>query len=748
MFGTRIRGIAMTFVRMNRRAFLAASAAAAALPVFSGEAFAAIDTNEWHDKDEGTHLSMRNTAYGQNYRDLSLSMHGDPASPHYTSVMFKPAGAPLDTQIVPSLSWNDLKSKYATLAKASPAWAPYIVTATGPRANAKFTAVFVKTPIPALLWADMTPDDLHGKNSGALGANLIPISIEAYGTDNDPRYCAVWMPNFNANLDVSQWCVDAINEEVAIVQQRFNAMITVGGRSNTLSITPGGRYLHGFVDGNVGAWFARGDMTTDKYEAALAEMKGKGLKPVRVAAKSIGGQMRYAAIFGGTLDVDKRTTRQAGLNPGDAIPEIDSHVFDYMAGHGIRGAALAITSGTRLVYAQGYTRAEQNYGHDITPATCFRLASCSKTFAAVAAWRLMQQDSSFTLDTKLQAILGTSPFSGSVGSGFANVTIRDLLEMTSGIDPGLEFASPQAAKAAGHDVPAKPKELERYISGFDCAPQNPVAVYCNPGYVLLGDAIAKKLNVGSFEDALTQLVLTPLGNGKMTVRGAISLLASQKNDEARYHYLRSDVNVRTAGAPLCPANYGGWDYEIFDGAGGLSASVIDVARLMAMFSASKDTACLSVNSINAMINAGLSATQKLAKTGKEAHGFHGFDGVDDQSVPGLKIASKGGWVEGAQSFLTFARGSLGITMLINTNERTDPQAPSWLDQVTGAAVQKELGGAWKSVDLFNQLGFPQLPPSMAPQMKSFKVPKQLSPVGVFQLQRNALARARRPLKPR
>jgi len=310
----------MSLLHLNRRSFLAATGAATALPAFVGEAYAAIDIDEWHDKDETAHLAKRTTTYNNNYRDLSLSMHGDPASPHYTSVMFKPATAPLDTQIVPSLNWTDLKAKFLALAGGATKWAPYIVTATGPRASAKFTTVFVKSPLPVLLWADMTPAELALRNEGAIKANVIPVSLEAYGTPDDPRYCAIWAPNFNGNLDVSQWCVDAIDEEVKIVQQRFNAMQTVAARSSALSITPSGRYLHGFIDGNVGAWAARGDMTTSQYESALTEMKGKGLQPVRVAAKSLGGQMRYAAIFGSTLDVEKRTQSQAGLSPATPFP--------------------------------------------------------------------------------------------------------------------------------------------------------------------------------------------------------------------------------------------------------------------------------------------------------------------------------------------------------------------------------------------------------------------------------------------
>jgi len=171
-------------------------------------------------------------------------------------------------------------------------------------------------------------------------------------------------------------------------------------------------------------------------------------------------------------------------------------------------------------------------------------------------------------------------------------------------------------------------------------------------------------------------------------------MSEQKSDEARYHYLRTDTNVRVANAPLVPAHYGSWDYEIFDGAGGLSASVIDIARLMAMFSATGDTPCLHLKTMQDMIAAALTATKTYK--GPSAHGYHGFDGIDDTTIPGFNIATKSGWVEGAQSYLSFAPGLLGVTMLINTNERVDPQAATWHDDVVAAAVNHQ----WGNTDLF------------------------------------------------
>ena len=82
-----------------------------------------------------------------------------------------------------------------------------------------------------------------------------------------------------------------------------------------------------------------------------------------------------------------------------------------MTANMIRGASLAVVSGTRLVYTRGYTLAEPGYP-DIQPTTFFRQASVSKMFTAGAIYQLMDEgaklpgtSTALTLDTLLQDAL-------------------------------------------------------------------------------------------------------------------------------------------------------------------------------------------------------------------------------------------------------------------------------------------------------------------------------------------------------
>lgn len=722
----------------RRNLLLTSAAAAAAFPALVREAQAATEFLEWHDVSAAEHLKKRSEAYAQNYRELSLSMHGDPAAPRYTAVMFKSA-TPFATEQVNWLTSAQLTAKVLQLGNANPKWAPVLVCATGPVASATFSAVFVPSPAPALFLADLDQAALRATEPAARTQNLIPLVVDAYGTADDPRYCAIW----TANADSSLWCLEAIDEDTATVQQRFNAIASVGGRSSMLAITPSGRYLHGFTEGSVGAWEARGDMTAASYEAKVAALKAKGLVPTRVSAETVGGTTRYAAIFQSTLAKDKRiTTIEAPLG-SPANSAIDNSVLTEMAVHGIRQASLAITLGTRLVYARGYTFAEANYPL-AKPHTLYRLASVSKTFAAVAAWRLMQDDSSFTLDTKVQDVLQLKAPTGSLGQGFKDVTVRHLLESTSGVISDLAFASVVAAAAAKHSLPAMPRDLANYAAGFACqfAPGDTTKVtYSNMGYILLGQVIAAKAGVATFEDAVKKLVAGPL---KMTTRGAVCLREKQLANEARYDFMGTGANARVSGAPLVPYQYGCLDVENFGGAGGLSASAIDVARLMAMFSAGADTPVLKLATMQSMFVAGLTASKTYS--GPDAHGYHGFDRIDDKTVPGVAIASKGGAFSGATSYFVFAPGGFGITLLINRSKNSGVQF-DWLTPVANAALAQFATDGWGTIDLFQQQLFK--PEKLSPAVKKFKVPLKLAPAAVMELQQRAFEpRARGPAQKR
>ena len=152
------------------------------------------------------------------------------------------------------------------------------------------------------------------------------------------------------------------------------------------------------------------------------------------------------------------------------------------------------------------------------------------------------QDQSKKLDptwldkTTLQSVLKLN----ATDKKFSAITLRHLLEHTSGLYPGLV----SHAKQAG----IKTSQMLNYVAA-QTLPGTPgdksESFYSNTGYFMLSQVIAKLRKASSFEAALKPL-LDPLAITR--VRQARSLVGNQLKDEARYHLRRYDPNF----GPLYP----------------------------------------------------------------------------------------------------------------------------------------------------------------------------------------------------
>jgi len=422
-------------------------------------------------------------------------------------------------------------------------------------------------------------------------------------------------------------------------------------------------------------------------------------------------------LFAAREETDARTLRDQGPV---TVAAIDAVMHRYLQTENLRGAALAIARGGRLVYAKGYTYAEAGYP-DLAPQTPFRQASCSKTFAAVAMMRLLQDLPSLTLDTPVQSVLHLKQPDGSapLDPRWADITIRHLLRSDSGIDQGLMYASVAAAQAFGAPLPATHAQLVSYattklLTGKPGDPHN--SVYGNFDYLLLGEVIAKLHGSGSFVEALQALVLAPLHQAH--THASRSRVADQPAGDARHHMTVCDPangwalypfevlpTVREPGGRLVPTHYGALDYEMFSSAGGLSASVVDMARLGAMFSVATNNPVLGPTAISRQLQAAVDATGELTTaSGDPSHGYFGFDWAVKDAF-GSFTASKGGWLPGQGTVLQVTTGGFTYALAINGNADV---TFDWMTPVAAAAQ----GHAWADDDLFHTVyGMPSLAPA-------------------------------------
>ncbi|HEX7332991.1 MAG TPA: serine hydrolase [Pyrinomonadaceae bacterium] len=699
----------------------------------------------WHDRDTANHVAERDKFAEKGFRPLSLSIYGSPNDPRFAAVMVKRPQV-IATRSFINMSHSEFQKVFDDQAKEG--FGPFIITATGPKDGAVFAGSFRKMSKIPLTRHNLSKDEFIQLNLQQHDAGKILIWADCFGTPGEPRYCAIWGPN----PERVAWNIDAVDEGGDKLQQRFEAMAGMGARPALLSVTPSGNLMEMFVDSHIGPWTSKVGMTSAEYQAAFNSNAEAGRWPICVSASGSGNSARFAAIFATREEISPRTFRMTGTAP---VAAIDAKMKNYVESENLRGAALAIVKGRRLVYARGYTNAEASYP-DIQPTTLFRQASISKSFCAVAVWELIERGD-LSLNTTMQSVLNLKQLDGSAprDSRFADVKIKHLLTSTSGIPQGGVWGAVEASQTANGTLPSNGTEVARWIAGLDMTGKpgdEKNVVYGNTDYFLLSLIVAQKMNTSSFEAALKKLVLDPLSQTR--TRASRSLTGDQSSDEAHYHMTVHDPEAgwalfqlecgssdRTQARPLVPTHYGTFDLEMFDGCGGLSSAVVDVARLCAMFSCRNNNPVLKKDTIDDMLAAAVAATSGLS--GPDAHGYHGFDWASNVDLDKHQVMfSKGGWLPGMGTYYIGTSGGLFYIIAQNGNSPKG-DGVNWYDEIRPIVEAHD----WGTADLFPNFGMASLPgPAVELAQKPFKQ-KLTVKQSMEQVQRS-ISRSRRLLRGR
>jgi CubicO group peptidase (beta-lactamase class C family) len=231
------------------------------------------------------------------------------------------------------------------------------------------------------------------------------------------------------------------------------------------------------------------------------------------------------------------------------------------------------------------------------------------------------------------------------------------------------------------------------------------ANYSNASYMLLGLLVAKLRGKSTFLEGIQDHLLSPLH--MQHTRAATTRVDKEPAGEARYHSrpLQTSNSVMVSGQPLCALGYGEWNLENCGGAGGLSASAVDVARLVAALSMTKDSALMQYATLQQWLQAAATATAALS--GPSAHGYHGFDGLSQSGS--TFSGDKGGSLTTSNNAFWVTTGGIGVVLCWNT----PPSAtgPQWYPNdptILAFAGSND----WGSADLFaTTYGMPSLDPA-------------------------------------
>ncbi|UAJ11848.1 serine hydrolase [Glacieibacterium megasporae] len=650
------------------------------------------DFTAWHGKSFAEHVALRDAAAATGYRFLSLSLYGAVGSPVYAAVMIKRATvvAQRDWPLMTSAEWQQTFNDQAKLG-----YGPVMIAATGSAADPRFAAVFQPmNPIPLTRGGLRSGDPadagtIQGMNAVARKQGLMLHWAASYGDPADPRYAAIWVPV----TDHSLWNADGVADTAAQYQARFNAQTSAWCRPSFVTLDAGSRYLSVFTDRETGPWIARHDMTPAEYQTEFDAHKQAGFYPVCVqAAGTSAANARFTALWVKTEAVTPRVFTPTGPVTNAAI---DAIILAAMQASPVKHAGLAITHGTRLVYARGYTFAEADWPL-AQPTTRFRMASVSKTVTAIAIRQLIDAGQ-LHLGDKLQDKLQLkTPSGGAPADGrFGSITIQHLLEHKSGVKTNNFIAGDlvqSAFAAAGHLIalPVTAEQTDAYVASLplDTTP-GATAVYNNCGYYLLARVVAKLRGTATPVAAFQQTIFAPLGIQHIGRAG--NLVTAQPPGEARYQSatLALATSDMTNDRPLVPAEYGDEQLSIADGSGGLSGSPVDQARLIAALLAGKDTTMLKAASVVAMLDAGAAVNATGTRAG------YGFDAITKLAGGGYR-AQKGGSLQTSNNVLSFD-GQWGLVMAwASPPSAADAAWYPYYDTVMAIAKS----AAWGPGDLF------------------------------------------------
>lgn len=223
----------------------------------------------------------------------------------------------------------------------------------------------------------------------------------------------------------------------------------------------------------------------------------------------------------------------------------------------VAGLSFALVDRERVLIARGFGFADRGSGVPATPETVYRLASLSKPFTAAVVLRLAEE---FGID--LDAPLATHLPGFTIRSRFAAgapVTPRAILAHRAGLPNLWRRARPDGAPVPFNEL------LPEIATTYLVQPPGLLTKYSTLGYNLIGQMV-EAVSGRPFAEYARTALLAPLGAGTASFAPPPEILALL----SRGHRGGSPVTSLPSFAGDVPA-------------GGLCASVLDIARFQRLF---------------------------------------------------------------------------------------------------------------------------------------------------------------------
>jgi CubicO group peptidase (beta-lactamase class C family) len=197
-------------------------------------------------------------------------------------------------------------------------------------------------------------------------------------------------------------------------------------------------------------------------------------------------------------------TVKQGVNFG----ELEKAVLAELRERNAPGAAVAIVSDDKIIFAKGFGVANTETNIPVTPDTLFQIGSITKTFTAAALLTLSEKG-------KLRFDAPVGDYVKGLSPKLSKLTLHHLLSHTSGIlDEPDEYG--------GQDETMMASYLRSWKDDYVLFDAGEVFSYSNSGFALAGLA-AQEVSGKPYADLMTEQIFQPLGMARTTFRPTVAM---------------------------------------------------------------------------------------------------------------------------------------------------------------------------------------------------------------------------------
>ncbi len=328
---------------------------------------------------------------------------------------------------------------------------------------------------------------------------------------------------------------------------------------------------------------------------------------------------------------------------GPDFAKLERTVIEELEQSRTPGAAIAIVSNGRVIFAKGFGVASVETKVPVTTDMLFRLGSTTKMFNGVALATLAD-GGKLDLDAPISGVVkGLDP---SVG----RVTTAQLLSHTAGI---RDFAAP----ATSNDETAFAPAIKSYKSDVFFTTPGAIYSYSSPGYWLAG-VVLEEASGRPYADAMAETVFAPVGMERTTFRPLVAMTyPTAVGHEAPEGKGPSVIRPAANNTVMWPG-------------GSIYSNVVDLARFA---SAMVDGGRIDGKQVLPAPAVAAVEARHVDMPGSDGAAYYGFGliGYEDR---GVRLLQHGGFSRGYGSMMVLAPDQkLAIVVVTNRSGSTLPR---------------------------------------------------------------------------